>query len=141
MSSGFYGSPWTVPICGAMDWAFQLRDVDDEIGAKFGLIPDDVDVLVTHSPPLGQGDQLAELGPDGRLGPGHRRAGKPPSHLWSRVLMERVEAVAPPLHVFGHYHKGYGVSRKEGLATTFVNTATCVEAYHPEHVPIVIEFA
>lgn len=50
----FYGSPYTLPVAGKCDWAFQERDTDEEIGRRWEGIPSDVHVLVTHSPPFGQ---------------------------------------------------------------------------------------
>ena len=63
MGVNFYGSPWTTR-CGR-DWGFQSLDTDDPgrmppgekcLGEKFAAIPKGIDVLVTHQPPFGQGD-------------------------------------------------------------------------------------
>lgn len=121
----FYGSPWTTPVNGKMDWAFQMRD--SELAEKWSAIPDrgDVDVLVTHSPPNGQGD--ATTAADG--------------HIGCVSLIQRVLEVNPLLHIFGHYHEGYGISTHEHLRTAFVNAAICDEDYQPVHPPILIELA
>ncbi|PSN67494.1 hypothetical protein BS50DRAFT_621481 [Corynespora cassiicola Philippines] len=82
-----YGAP-QIPACGPMsEHAFQYprgRDAWSE------TVPDDVDVLVTHTPPKFHLDLPL---PDG-LGCEH--------------LMREVRRVKPALHVFGHVHWGAG---------------------------------
>jgi len=117
----FHGSPWTTKF--GRDWAFQRVDTEDEehgLGGKFSAIPEGIDVLVTHQPPLGQGDMCDS-----------KRTG-------SRVLRERVKDTSPLVHVFGHIHTGHGVSSSEGDRTLFVNAAICDEDYQPIQKPILI---
>ena len=45
-----YGSPWQPEFC---DWAFNVKRGED-ILEKWNLIPETVDVLVTHGPPFGK---------------------------------------------------------------------------------------
>ena len=52
-----YGSPWQ-PWFGG--WAFNLERGPD-IAAKWALIPDDTDVLLTHGPPAGTALALGVL--------------------------------------------------------------------------------
>jgi Icc-related predicted phosphoesterase len=118
----FYGSPWTVP-CGR-DWAFQEPDTEAGLARRFGAIPSDgIDVLITHQPPLGIGD-------NGGVG-----------HLGSSTLLQRLEALTTPplLHVFGHIHAGHGVHTHAPLpATTFVNAAVCDDEYRPVQKPVLV---
>ena len=44
-------SPWSPTF---FDWAFMADD--DVLAEKYARIPDDIEVLVTHSPPFGAGD-------------------------------------------------------------------------------------
>jgi len=44
----FYGSPWQINFC---NWAFNLDEY--ELGKKWDIIPEDTDILITHSPPYG----------------------------------------------------------------------------------------
>jgi Icc-related predicted phosphoesterase len=136
MGIRFYGSPWTTPIAGKMDWAFQRRDAD--LADVWLKMPGrgEVDVLVTHSPPYGQGDQSEYLDDQGRI----IGTGKVSTHTGSRTLLEKVLEVEPILHVFGHFHKGYGVSRREGTSTVFVNACTCDEDYQPNNNPLLLQF-
>lgn len=117
----FYGAPWCTRF--GRDWAFQLADTEEGLGAKYGLVPDDAQVLITHQPPLGQGD-MNEC--DKRTG--------------SRTLLDRVLRAPPLLHIFGHIHTGHGVSSRGGLPTAFVNAAICDEDYKPHQKPILVHF-
>jgi Icc-related predicted phosphoesterase len=96
----FYGSPWT-PLF--FDWAFMLPDA--ELAAKWALIPDRVDVLITHGPPHGVLDWT------------NRK-----EHAGSATLFDRVMKVKPRLHVFGHIHEAAGRAEHDGI--TFVNAST-----------------
>ena len=97
----FHGSPWQPAF---HDWAFNLPR-GEPLAAKWRLIPAGLDVLVTHSPPAGLGDDTEIAG---RTGCADLRA--------------RVAEVAPRLHLFGHIHQDGGLWR-EG-ATTFANVTT-----------------
>ena len=71
---------------------------------KWKLIPSNVDVLITHVPPLGHGD-LARSG----------------SLLGCEYLLHAVKALKPKLHVYGHIHESAGL-RSDGQ-TLFANAA------------------
>lgn len=111
-----YGSPWQPEFC---DWAFNLprgkacKDVWDKI-------PEGIDVLVTHGPPLGHGDKCF----------GGHRAG-------CYDLLRAVERIRPRYHVFGHIHEGSGVS-SDGQ-TDFINASTCDFNYRPNNQAIVFD--
>ena len=82
----FSGSPWQPEFGG---WAFNLKR-GEECLRKWNLIPEDTDVLITHSPPLGFGD-LCSTG---------TRAG-------CVDLLQSVQTrVKPKYHVYGHIHEG-----------------------------------
>lgn len=112
-----YGSPWQPSF---MDWAFNLER-GPEIRARWDLIPQGVDILVTHGPPLGHGD-LVERG----------------EHAGCADLLETVlDRVKPRWHCFGHIHEGSGVSMEAGV--TFVNAAVVDARYAPVNGPVVLE--
>jgi Icc-related predicted phosphoesterase len=94
----FYGSPWQPWF---LDWAFNLPR-GAELAAKWALIPDDTDVLVTHGPPAGVLDLT-------------KRGDRP----GCADLLDRVRVVRPGLHVFGHIHEARGAVVDGG--TLFVN--------------------
>jgi len=98
----FYGSPWTPWY---LDWSFNLPR-GEPLAEKWAMIPDDTDVLVTHGPPRGIGDDAGEV---------QWREG-------CADLLRRVQEVAPRLHVFGHIHRMRGQWRIG--PTTFVNATT-----------------
>ena len=70
------------------DWAFNLPR-GQACQDKWDLIPEGVDVLVTHGPPLGHGD-LCTSG---------QRAG-------CLQLLHTVQKLRPKYHIFGHIHEG-----------------------------------
>jgi predicted phosphohydrolase len=108
----FWGSPWQPAF---NDWAFNLPR-GRPLAEKWALIPDRVDVLVTHGPPFGIGDR-----------------GPVPGRLGCEELLERVRATAPRLHLFGHIHQDGGAWPTE--ATLFVNATT----WECERAPTVID--
>lgn len=97
-----WGSPWQPAY---NDWAFNLPR-GRALAERWALIPEGLDILITHGPPRGIGDQS---------GYGDRRAG-------CDDLRSRLRVVRPRLHCFGHIHEAGGHWRIEG--TCFVNCTT-----------------
>eukprot|EP01130_Rhizamoeba_saxonica_P011879 TRINITY_DN494_c0_g1_i1.p1 TRINITY_DN494_c0_g1~~TRINITY_DN494_c0_g1_i1.p1 ORF type:complete len:101 (-),score=11.79 TRINITY_DN494_c0_g1_i1:77-379(-) len=96
-----------------------MRDGGSEINNHWELIPSNIDILVTHGPPFGYGDDSNQ----GRCG--------------CQNLLTRVEVVKPTLHIFGHNHEGYGIQTNG--ETIFVNAASVNHSYRPVNSPIVID--
>jgi len=118
-----YGSPWQPRF---FDWAFNLMR-GGEIAEKWKLIPNDIDILITHGPPNGILDAVPRSwGID---------------YTGCEELRKRVEEIAwfgkLKLHVFGHIHCGYGTAEEFG--GKFVNASNCDEAYNPWNAPIVVD--
>jgi len=113
-----YGSPWTPTF---YHWYFML-DRGPEIRAKWDLIPEGIDILVTHGPPAGYCDwsYYSE------------------TYMGCEELRAAVERVQPKLHVFGHNHSDYGQARNAN--TLFVNASVCTESYEPMNDPVVIHW-
>ena len=113
----FWGSPWQRPFC---DWAFNAPDAFRR--EKFNLVPHDVSVLVTHTPPQGYRDRIWQ------------------DNLGDEFLAERSDAVSPPLHICGHIHYGYGVQLREMVKGQGIvaNAAICNEGYKPVNSPLVL---
>lgn len=111
----FYGSPWTPTF---MNWYF-MADRDAAIRKKWTMIPEDIDVLITHGPPatILDGARGLPLGCDD--------------------LLEKVLQIKPQYHVFGHIHEGYGSTRRND--TTFINASVCDGRYNPVNRPIVFD--
>ncbi|XP_050300876.1 UPF0046 protein T07D4.2 [Anthonomus grandis grandis] len=112
-----WGSPWQ-PEFG--HWAFNLKR-GKECLSKWNLIPDDTDVLLTHSPPLGHGDLVCS----------GVRAG------CVELLTTVQKRVKPKYHIFGHIHEGYGVSSDGKII--FINASTCDINYIPSNLPMVFD--
>jgi len=100
-----YGTPWT-KRCG--DWNYML-DTEDELAEKFKMIPEDTDILISHGPPFGFGDNTRE----GRIG----------SEALTQAIQERPNL---KLVVFGHNHGSFGWEGRIG------NTVLCNVACHDD---------
>lgn len=83
-----YGAP-QIPKCGGKEFAFQYPRGQD---AWSGTIPEDVDILVTHTPPKFHLDLPFGTG----------------AGMGCEWLLKECWRVKPTLHVFGHVHSGYG---------------------------------
>ena len=116
-----YGSPWQPNF---YDWAFNLPRMGKEIEGKWDMIPDDVDILITHGPP----QQIRDFVDNWRS----------PMNVGCEILRHQVEnRIKPLLHVFGHIHGAYGVAYIKD--TLYVNASTCTEQYYPTNKPIIID--
>jgi predicted phosphohydrolase len=100
----FWGSPWQPEY---NDWAFNLPR-GEALAAKWALIPEGIDVLVTHGPPAGVGDRSSYAGREG-----------------CAELRARVQALRPKLHLFGHIHEDGGVVEEDGVTYANVTTWEC----------------
>lgn len=112
----FWGSPWQPEF---FDWAFNLPR-GEALAARWALVPEDTDVLITHGPPRGILDRTVTGTPVG-----------------CDDLRAALDRLAPRLHVFGHIHESYG--RLEGPRTTFVNASVCDVRYRASNDPVVVD--
>lgn len=110
-----WGSPWTRKFKGMNPkcMAFGL-DTEYELTKKFGLIPKDTNILITHSPPYG----ILDKGRNEHLGSTQLR----------RIVLSRDNLPSLKLHVFGHIHRCGGEIFDTGL-TKFVNASQMNEEY------------
>lgn len=121
----FWGSPWQPWF---MDWAFNLPRKGPQLRERWGLIPSETDVLVTHCPAFGVLDQVHPKGQtDSGTGP-----------LGCEELAARLQHLRPRLHIFGHIHDSYGCLWQG--QTLAVNASICDEDYRPVHKPVVIDW-
>jgi len=120
----FHGTPWQRWQGG---WAFnspehQNDPNEDFLREKFALIPDDTDVLISHSPPAGFGDRV-----------GRENTG-------SVALNRRIQEVMPKLAVYSHIHHGFGVDFCEGVTLANVShSAVRNNQYVPKNAPVVFD--
>lgn len=116
-----WGSPVQPEFCA---WAFN-RARGGAIRKHWDMIPNGVDVLVTHGPPAGIGDRTARG-----------------DYVGCADLMARLREVRPKLHVFGHIHEGRGKYHApvDGVRdTVFVNASCLDETYRKMRQPVAIE--
>lgn len=113
-----YGSPYS-PFFH--NWAFNLHR-GPEIARKWAFIPDNVDILCTHGPPYGFGDQVLS---------GEK--------VGCADLLRRIEQIEPRFHLFGHVHEAKGIYTHPKLKTKFINCSICNEHYQPINKPTILE--
>lgn len=91
----FYGVPM---FCGKK-----------QVIERCGDIPNNVDVLITHRPPLDILD------------------GDEENHLGSASILYKVNDILPRIHLFGHAHNGYGIMKWKNIV--FSNASMVDEGY------------
>lgn len=122
-----WGSPWTAafpginPKCMAFTEAFGT-DTDYWLEEHWNQIPNDTDILITHSPPHGILDKVNRTG----------------EHVGSVSLRNKVMKISSKLHVFGHIHE-CGGNIFDTTMTKFVNASIVNEKYQHVNKPIRIE--
>ncbi|XP_042873636.1 metallophosphoesterase MPPED2-like [Penaeus japonicus] len=129
-----YGTPWIPeyhsPLKTDSDkWkeqkyphlrAFELPR-ENPLRQKWRAIPEDTNILLTHTPPMGHGDLTARK----------KRAG-------CEDLLEAVQRrVKPKYHIFGHIHEGYGISKD--AHTVYMNASLCNSRYQAINAPLVFD--
>lgn len=118
-----WGSPWTKTFPGMNPKckAFTV-DTEEELEEKWRLIPEDVDILITHSPPFGIFDKSI------------RKENCGSKTLRNNILSsERFPKLK--LHVFGHIHEEGGKTLDNSLCK-FVNASCVNERYEPVNEPV-----
>lgn len=113
-----WGSPWQPEF---HNWAFNLPR-GEKIKEKWDLIPNDIDILITHGPAFGKLDYVPYDG----------------LNVGCEELLKRIEEVKPKIHLSGHIHSGRGyVFNGE---THFFNAAILNDRYEFGNKPIIIEW-
>jgi len=115
----FWGTPWT-PAFGNLAFGYEPRNERWAENWDAGM-PEQIDVLISHGPPLGILDRLERTGKSGG----------------SALLRAAIEKRRVRLVVCGHIHEGYGLREEGGVQ--FVNASlqdTWGEVRNP---PVVID--
>jgi Icc-related predicted phosphoesterase len=125
-----WGSPWTKTFEGMNPHckAFTCQ-TEEELAVKFSLIPDDIDILVTHSPSEGVLDEVDEV----------TKWGTEQFNVGSSSLIKPMIKSGCRLHVFGHIHESYGKFFNPINGITYVNASHVNERYEPVNKPIELE--
>lgn len=114
-----WGSPWQPEF---YDWAFNLPREGEELREKWSLIPNDVDILITHGPAHGYLDRV--IGGWENLG--------------CELLAESIKVKKPKIHVCGHIHTGYGYIFDGD--THYINAAVLNEQYVFANKPLTVDW-
>ena len=104
----FYGVPMFMADC-----------ISGRQNRNYAAIPDDTDVLITHTPPYG----ILDFDDNTNYG--------------SEELLQRLVEVSPHLHLFGHIHRQHGTT--DNGITRFSNGAIMNTDYTDLHTPNLIE--
>ncbi len=105
----FYGVPMFMGDC-----------ISDRQTKHYANIPDDTDILITHTPPFGILDFDDNI------------------NYGSEELLARITTVQPRLHLFGHIHSQHGTTVLN--RTTFSNGAIMNADYSNFRMPNLIEY-
>lgn len=123
----FYGTPWCPWINGR--WCYEA---DDGVLAKrFAQIPMGVDVLVTHSPPLGIDSELWDVSLQDFCGG--------LAHYGSLALRKTIERRKPRCVICGHIHTGSHAAGRIG-ETVILNVSLLNERYEEAFAPAELVF-
>jgi Icc-related predicted phosphoesterase len=122
----FYGSPWQ-PEFHPEYWVFNMPRGGEALRRKWQQIPDDTNVLITHSPLKGVLDRCVNQHP------------VYPQEAGCELLIERVREIKPALHVCGHIHEAYGMNPYKVAPTTSLNASTCDLSYRPVNEPVIFD--
>jgi Icc-related predicted phosphoesterase len=120
-----WGSPWSrkFPGMNPQCMAFTV-DHDDELMEKWRMIPDDTDILITHTPPFLRHDAIVD-----EKNECIRNVGSPSLNRW---VMSHKDTLK--LHVCGHIHEDRGFNDWE---TPYSCNASIMDRlYRPVHRPI-----
>lgn len=113
-----YGSPHQPEF---FQWAFNLPRNGKELEEVWSKIPENTDILLTHSPAYG----ISSL---------DTIYWKLHEHLGCEKLTERILKVKPKIHSWGHIHSGYGNYSND--FTHFFNASVLNEKYQYKQKPI-----
>lgn len=102
-----YGTPW---VPNLQFWAFYGSDA--ALQARAEAIPEGLDILISHGPPLGQGDRVK----------GWQQTCLGDVHLAKAIVRKK-----PRVTVCGHIHEGFG--KYESLGVPVYNASILDEMY------------
>lgn len=92
-----HGTPWVPRL---QNWAFYGNE--DKLINQFNIIQNDVDILVSHGPPMGVNDKVAY----------GEQVGCEELALKFEARERRGNPI--PINIHGHIHEGYGYTEKWG---------------------------
>ncbi len=105
----FYGLPLFAPDMATGQYDKNIRE-----------IPYDIDVLITHQPPLGIRDYAENI------------------HCGNLNLLQQVTTIKPRFHIFGHTHRAYGIENID--QTFYINSALIDDSHELTKKPQLLSF-
>jgi Icc-related predicted phosphoesterase len=114
-----WGSPWQPEFC---NWAFNLPRRGKDLKEKWGMIPSDTDILITHGPAYGYVDRVIGMS----------------ENLGCELLAEEIKVKKPKIHVCGHIHSGYGYVFDGD--THYINASVLNEEYVLGNKPLTVDW-
>lgn len=125
-----WGSPWTKTFEGMNPQCKAFTcETEEELAEKWALIPDDIDILITHSPPYGILDEVKEV----------TKSGTKTFNVGSKSLALKIGKMEKPpkLWVWGHIHESYGEDLPvRSKPCKMLNASIMNERYEPVNKPI-----
>jgi hypothetical protein len=109
-------TPWS-GVCGT--WAWQRPDTPGGLGAIYGEIPEDVDIVVSHTPPHGRCDLNYDY-----------------VHIGSEMLRIRLGHTKVKTVICGHCHEAYGFFYGNGATYDVLNVANKDNRYRNTQEPL-----
>ena len=123
-----YGTPYQPYFC---NWAFNIKKFET-LKDIFKMIPEGLDILITHCPPFG----ILDKSHLPRLYYGYTGEESLGSVELKEVLEELI--IKPKICVFGHIHGDGGkIVEKDGVK--YINASVCNEDYEPLNEIITME--
>jgi Icc-related predicted phosphoesterase len=113
-----FGTPW---VPGLPYWAFYGRD--EALKARADLVPEDLDVLMSHGPPYGHGDYI----PGGSEKQVSKYGNLTGLNVGDTALELAIRAKRPQVTICGHIHEDRGQHDLDG--NSVINCAAVDENY------------
>lgn len=101
-------------------WAFNRRR-GEAINQYWEMIPEDVDILLTHGPAYRILDKTARG-----------------DYVGCEDLLEQLDRIQPRLHVFGHIHEAYGSQEQNGCL--HLNASVLDLSYRQVNQPVLVQW-
>lgn len=123
----FWGSPWSLWFQGINPHCKAFTGTESDLEKKYEKIPDDIDILITHTPPWGILDQVNDFSKGEVLNCG------------SRSLRHALNRIKPKVNIFGHIHEHGGrclFLKHDGPNTWCYNASQMNEDYDLIYRPI-----
>lgn len=111
---------WGSPVSPKFSNKAFNRSRGQEIKKHWDMIPKEIDILITHTPPLGILDKTFF---------GY--------HAGCKDLLGCINKIKPKISIFGHIHHSYGIEKINEI--TFVNASMINELNLTRSNPIIIE--